>query len=432
MPKAEKGSVKDIAKRIKAKGLQRLKFFCQMCEKQCRDANGFKCHIQSESHLRQMKLFSENASGIMDQYSREFEKVYLDTLRMLHGTAHVNANNVYQQVIRDKQHIHMNSTIWASLSDFVQYLGKTGKCKVEETERGWYLTYINRDVNLIVRQQEAEKRLEAEQQAEAELAKRLEERRKEASLAFDRAGFQNLEATNLERRKDDETINISLAVQTQESSNAVRTKKKKKIRGNALDAGSDSEDEKAEESSQGNVPPPPPFLPQPGAAVNDRKRSAPNSTNPIPPSKHSKTNEKASTASANHKANVWLYRDIVVRIISKDYMKGRYFRRKAYVDRVSVKENSVSAELTLIPKDKDTQDENNDDENDVVLTLAQDELETVIPKRPESRVRILKGDHRGKKATVLALNKKEYRARLELSNGTVLQDVDFEDFAEMA
>jgi DNA/RNA-binding protein KIN17 len=33
---------KAIAKRLKAKGLQRLRWYCQMCEKQCRDENGFK------------------------------------------------------------------------------------------------------------------------------------------------------------------------------------------------------------------------------------------------------------------------------------------------------------------------------------------------------------------------------------------------------
>ena len=47
MPKAERGTPKDIANRMKAKGLQKLKFYCQMCQKQCRDANGFKCHLTS-------------------------------------------------------------------------------------------------------------------------------------------------------------------------------------------------------------------------------------------------------------------------------------------------------------------------------------------------------------------------------------------------
>ena len=33
---------KAIANRIKAKGLQKLRWYCQMCQKQCRDENGFK------------------------------------------------------------------------------------------------------------------------------------------------------------------------------------------------------------------------------------------------------------------------------------------------------------------------------------------------------------------------------------------------------
>jgi DNA/RNA-binding protein KIN17 len=123
MPKAEKGSVKDIANGMKARGLQKLKFYCQMCQKQCRDANGFKCHVQSESHMRQMKIFGDDASGFLKQYSENFEKSFLTTLRMRHGTKKVNANNIYQEVIADKQHIHMNATHWTTLSDFVQYLG---------------------------------------------------------------------------------------------------------------------------------------------------------------------------------------------------------------------------------------------------------------------------------------------------------------------
>ena len=33
---------KAIANRIKAKGMQKLRWYCQMCAKQCRDENGFK------------------------------------------------------------------------------------------------------------------------------------------------------------------------------------------------------------------------------------------------------------------------------------------------------------------------------------------------------------------------------------------------------
>ncbi|KNC77979.1 hypothetical protein SARC_09576, partial [Sphaeroforma arctica JP610] len=69
MPKAEVGSAKYVANKAKSKGLQKLKFFCQMCQKQCRDDNGFKCHIMSESHQRQMELFTENTEEYLDSFS---------------------------------------------------------------------------------------------------------------------------------------------------------------------------------------------------------------------------------------------------------------------------------------------------------------------------------------------------------------------------
>jgi len=73
MPKHEKGTPKEIANRCKSKGLQKLKWFCQMCNKQCRDQNGFKCHLTSESHQRQLLLFAENSNSYLRQFSREFE-----------------------------------------------------------------------------------------------------------------------------------------------------------------------------------------------------------------------------------------------------------------------------------------------------------------------------------------------------------------------
>ena len=41
--------------------------------------------------------------------------------------------------------MHMNSTKWYTLTEFVKYLGRTGQCKVEETEKGWFITLIHRD-----------------------------------------------------------------------------------------------------------------------------------------------------------------------------------------------------------------------------------------------------------------------------------------------
>ena len=46
--RAEAGTPKWLANKMKSKGLQKLRWYCQMCEKQCRDENGFKCHTSSK------------------------------------------------------------------------------------------------------------------------------------------------------------------------------------------------------------------------------------------------------------------------------------------------------------------------------------------------------------------------------------------------
>jgi hypothetical protein len=52
-----------------AKGLQKLRWFCQVCQKQCRDENGFKCHTTSESHQRQMLIVASDPDKFLGGYS---------------------------------------------------------------------------------------------------------------------------------------------------------------------------------------------------------------------------------------------------------------------------------------------------------------------------------------------------------------------------
>jgi len=124
-----------------------------MCEKQCRDENGFKCHCESESHQRAMQLFADAPGKFLSEFSREFETGFMDLLKrrferfelcwgfvcvgycfwiklkwdlfsfclILNGNRYrqrVKANTVYTEYISDKQHIHMNATSWVTLSGF--------------------------------------------------------------------------------------------------------------------------------------------------------------------------------------------------------------------------------------------------------------------------------------------------------------------------
>ena len=71
-PVSPAGTPKYLANKMKAKGLQRLRWYCQICQKQCRDENGFKCHTQSESHLRQMLVVGEIAGKHIADFSSQF------------------------------------------------------------------------------------------------------------------------------------------------------------------------------------------------------------------------------------------------------------------------------------------------------------------------------------------------------------------------
>ena len=100
-----------------------------------RDENGFKCHVASESHVRNMQLIGENPNKAINEFSQQFKRDFLQLLRTGHGEKKVNLNQFYQEYIANKEHVHMNATKWASLTEFAKYLGRDGICRVEEDEK---------------------------------------------------------------------------------------------------------------------------------------------------------------------------------------------------------------------------------------------------------------------------------------------------------
>jgi DNA/RNA-binding protein KIN17 len=44
-----------------------------------------------------------------------------------HPFSRILAKNVYNELIADKHHIHMNATQWLTLTEFVKYLGREGE-----------------------------------------------------------------------------------------------------------------------------------------------------------------------------------------------------------------------------------------------------------------------------------------------------------------
>ena len=172
MPKAEVGSTKYLSNKLKSKGLQRLRFWCEVCHKQCRDENGYKCHTMSESHVRQMQAVGLNANKVISDYSNDFQRNFLTQLRTAHGTKQVHLNKFYQEVITDKEHVHMNSTKWSSLTEFAKHLGRKGLVRVDENDKGIHISWVDNSPEAL-RRAEAIRRKERQDKGDEEREQKL-------------------------------------------------------------------------------------------------------------------------------------------------------------------------------------------------------------------------------------------------------------------
>ncbi|KAF9965355.1 hypothetical protein BGZ70_004997 [Mortierella alpina] len=213
-------TAKAIANRIKSKGLQKLRWYCQICEKQCRDENGFKCHCASESHQRKILLVAESPEKYVNDYSAEFQRDFMKLLSTRYGTRRVNANLVYQEFISDRTHLHMNATKWASLSEFTMHLGKEGLAIVDETPKGWFMQWIDNSPKTLARQEAIAKKERMEMDDEQREQKMIQEQikaealRKQSMQQQPDSGEDEVAAatTELVRENEEEKIKLDISI----------------------------------------------------------------------------------------------------------------------------------------------------------------------------------------------------------------------------
>lgn len=188
-----------------------------------RDENGFKMHVQSESHVRQMLVVGEDPKKAIHEYSRQFHDDFMRQLRTSHGTKSVHINHFYQEYIANKAHTHMNSTKWPSLTEYAKYLGREGICRVEETEKGLHIAWVDTSPEALKRaeavrrkemqdkgDEERELRLIREQQKRAEKA--AEERRRKGAAGEEEQGEDEADGEEKKgfRLEEGEKIKLSL------------------------------------------------------------------------------------------------------------------------------------------------------------------------------------------------------------------------------
>ncbi|CAD6248235.1 unnamed protein product [Miscanthus lutarioriparius] len=349
MGKHEFLTPKAIANRIKAKGLQKLRWYCQMCQKQCRDENGFKCHCMSESHQRQMQVFGMAPDRVVEGFSEEFLESFLSLIRRAHRHSRVAATVVYNEYIADRHHVHMNSTRWATLTEFVKFLGREGYCKVEDTPKGWFMTYIDRDSEQAVKDRLKRKRIKPDmaedERQERMIARQIERAHKSLAKPDDGDAAEDEPESGSEGEysgsDDDGEEREDGSKEASKATGKIAIALQKAVPEDDLGTGEKEKDEVAKKTGK-------------DVKAAKARRSALDEL--------MKEEEKAKERS--DRKDYWLCPGIVVKVMSKSLAEKGYYKQKGVVKKVIDK---YVGEIEML-------------ESKHVLRVDQDELDTVIPQ----------------------------------------------------
>lgn len=375
---------KAIANRIKAKGLQKLRWYCQMCQKQCRDENGFKCHCMSESHQRQMQIFGQNPMRVVEGYSEEFESTFLEHMKRSHRFSRVAATVVYNEYINDRHHVHMNSTEWATLTEFIKHLGRNGKCKVEETPKGWFITYIDRDSETLFKERMKNKRIKADLVEEEKQEREIQKQIERAAELFVPLATESQAASEPEKElKSEADVKVGFAL------GSTKPKELGKSSKLVFDEVENDKNEKRNQSAKNK------------SVLEELMWE-----------------EEMKKERINRK-DYWLSEGVVVKVMSKALAEKGYYKQKGVVRKVIDK---YIGEIEML-------------ESKHVLRVDQAELETVIPQIG-GLVRIVNGAYRGATAKLLGVDTDKFCAKVQIEKGAyvgrVLKAVEYEDICKVA
>ncbi|KAL5013476.1 hypothetical protein ScPMuIL_007746 [Solemya velum] len=383
---------KAIANRIKAKGLQKLRWYCQMCQKQCRDENGFKCHMMSESHQRQLLLFAENPDEYIDTYSKEFMDGYCELLSRRFGSKRVHCNIVYQEYIHDREHVHMNSTQWETLTDFIQWLGREGKCVVDHTEKGWFVQYIDRSPEVLMKLEQNKAKEKMDMDDEERTAIFIQKQIERASESEKNAA-PPAEFTELKRESEEEKVTFSMGAASKKREEATKVIPEAdnafaNISNKAGDMGSKKEGNKS-------------------VGVGQKRKSALDEIMEFEEKKKEKMNRKEN----------WLHEGIVVKIVTKK-LGEKYYKKKGVIKSV---EDLFRGVIKML-------------DSGTSIRVDQSHLETVIPAHGKI-VMIVNGAYRGQEAILEDINENKFSCTVSIRSGPlkgrIIEKVQYEDISKL-
>lgn len=311
----------------------------------------------------------------------------------------------------------MNATIWVTLSNFVQYLGRTNQCTIDKTPKGWYIQYVDNTPEARMRAAAQQALEEGEVSAERRHAVQLQ--RAIAECKKD-GGFQESEFTELQRKEGDAPIAFSMSAS---ASSASASSAIASASANAALAAKAPEGEKKKnvladpkknvlaDAFEGNEE----------REIQDSKKRKLSTVEKIrlehEEAKQKKLRQDAPDSpseSSSSGSEPWLCEGIIVKVMHPDLAGGKYYRKKGKVMRVR---EQFAAEIRML-------------EGRDLIRLDQEMLETVIPNLGKA-VMVVKGPFRGKSARMKTVDLEGFCVSVELDDSRVVENLKYDQVCKI-
>ena len=304
--------------------------------------------------------------------------------------------------ISHKEHIHMNATCWSSLTGLCKYLGKEGKCVVDETEKGWYIQYIDKDPKLLAKQAALDKQQKADLNEEERIRRMiatqvdLANKNSTGEVDEEEEGSRNLVRPDGDGKVELKLANFSKAAGPLRPS--AKTVKPVTFSSNDTFAGATSSTSTGERT----------------------KKSMSNIDALIAETERKKASKDKDEDMYNRK-DYWLAEDIVVKVMNKKVGGGKFYKEKGIVTKVI---DDYIGEVRLLS-------------DNTKIRLDQEDLESVVPKVGQKGI-LLNGRCRGCTAEVLQINESAYNCDVKVLssssrlNGKKLLAVEYDDISKLA
>eukprot|EP00698_Gefionella_okellyi_P003057 TRINITY_DN12878_c0_g1_i1.p1 TRINITY_DN12878_c0_g1~~TRINITY_DN12878_c0_g1_i1.p1 ORF type:complete len:381 (-),score=87.03 TRINITY_DN12878_c0_g1_i1:191-1162(-) len=309
--------------------------------------------------MEAITVFSHNHVKMTDDFSRSFQRGFVDILSRRYRNKRVHYNIVYNEYISDKDHTRIAATRWKGVADFCRYLQRKGLVDLDEDEKGLFIIYTAKDPEEEERQARAKRKERAERDDEERAARLVQQQIQLASAAtVSAAAAEAPQTTELIRDSTAAPIKLAISLKKPEPK---RAKTDTDVMSSAASA---------------TAKPANPLVQLPPIA--------------------------AAVVPVAASADAWLQPDLVVKVLNRKVAAGKYYKLKGYIRRV---EDKYLAEVCML------------DSGDV-LRVDQADLETVLPAIGGA-IQVVLGKCRGRKGLLQVIREKDFCAEVKFDSGEV-------------